>query len=111
MDLARVWERRHTSAGSTYVGSWYGVAPHFIKTFAVRSSQGGSFHWVVAMAGTQVGTNARFTGTYVSKRLRQGSADFFSSREAFRYVKPVVVVGSVAPSGKGTLDVALSRQV
>ncbi len=93
------WDRRHTEAGSTYVGSWVDVSRFRTKTTAVRSSSSGSLFLVVGIAGTGV---AGGTGTYYQARLGQGSYNSVSFTEAHRFLKPIVKPGSVG-SGKGTL--------
>lgn len=105
-DITEVWDRRHVAVGSTYVGSWYSVAGKSVKTLQALSTMGGSLHTVIGMSGSAADG---FTGTYDSQRLQVGSLTLVSTRESFRYLRPIVLVGSVG-SGKGTLSVSVARQ-
>lgn len=101
-----MWDRRHAGKGSTYVGSWQNVSQFQTKTLAVLSSMAGSLFTVVGALGTGVGG---LTGTYDRQDLSAGTYRMISFTEAVRFVKPIVLVGSVG-SGKGSLSLAVLRQ-
>lgn len=99
------WSNRHIAVGSTYVGSWIDERARFMKTVQALSTLGGSLHTIVGMTGTG---SSGFTGTYNSQELGAGTMHLVSTREAFGYMRTIVVAGSVG-SGKGTLSVSLAR--
>ena len=102
----QLWDRIHTGAGSTYLGSWQYVGNFYVKTVAVVSTQAGSLFMVVGATGTGP---TRLTGTLTRVDLGQGTYHTASFTEALQYMRPIVRVGSIG-SGKGSLSVAVLRQ-